>query len=41
MNAIITRNGEIIIAVVATVIALLGAFAHISEPIERAASHSR
>ncbi len=38
MNTIIVRNGEIIVAILATFIALLGAAAHISEPIERTAA---
>lgn len=41
MNNLIVRNGELLIAVLAAFIALVGAVAHVSEPIERAATHVR
>lgn len=41
MNTMIIRNGELVVAVLAAFIALIGAFAHVSEPIERAATHVR
>lgn len=37
---IIARNGELIVAIVAAFIALVGLAAHVGEPIERAASHA-
>jgi hypothetical protein len=38
---LIVRNGEIFVAIVAAFIALLGAAAHIAEPIERSATYAR
>jgi hypothetical protein len=41
MNTIIIRNGELIVVILAAFIALLGAAAHVTEPIERSASQLR
>ena len=38
---LIVRNGEIFIAIVAAFLALIGAAAHVAEPIERAANVAR
>jgi len=41
MNTMIVRNGELIVVVLAAFIALLGAAAHITEPIERTSAQLR